>query len=125
MTPEERAAKIEQFMAWDHPWSTIEVLRKLVETAERLLQAHDCDTQGWEEIQAAAELGRERLTALEGETRRRPEQGRHGEGIDLAKRGTAEGPGAGRGPGEQIDRREERAMTQGKDSVPHDGGAGP
>lgn len=56
--------KLEAFLAMNHPWSTIEVLKKLVLAAEHLLSAHACDVHGHEEIRAAARLGRERLVAL-------------------------------------------------------------
>ena len=62
--PEQRRQVSEaelELMAWDDPWPTIDVLRKLVEAGEHLLRDHSCDVHGWEEIERACRVGRDRL----------------------------------------------------------------
>jgi len=57
--------KLNAFLAMDDPWPTFEVLRKLADAGEHLLRDHDCDVHGWEEIDTAVRIARERLAKLE------------------------------------------------------------
>lgn len=47
----------------DHPWSTKQVLAKLVEAADILLNDHDYDGHGYELIIVARDRGREIIEA--------------------------------------------------------------
>jgi len=49
----------------DSPWPLVEVLRRLAVAADHLLDAHDCDDEGNEEVRFAAKSAREIVTALE------------------------------------------------------------
>jgi len=42
-------------------WPPRDVVAKLVESTEHLLQVHDCDHQGWEEVDAALRVAKEYL----------------------------------------------------------------
>lgn len=49
----------------DSPWPLVEVLRRLAMAADHLLDAHNCDEEGNEEVRFAAKSAMEIVTALE------------------------------------------------------------
>lgn len=46
----------------DSPWPPVDVVRKLVEATEHLLQDHSCDTHGYEEMNCAVEEAKKWLS---------------------------------------------------------------
>lgn len=53
-----------EFMAWDDPWPTVDVVKNLVKAAVHLLHDHECDTLGWEEIATSCRKAKDRLNAI-------------------------------------------------------------
>lgn len=52
------ADRLYRILGFDTPWPVVDVLEKLASAAEHLLNDHDCDGHGWEEIGAAVKAAR-------------------------------------------------------------------
>ena len=52
-------AKLKAGLGLDRTWPLLDVLAKLADGVEHLLDAHDCDGHGWEEYSRAAKEARE------------------------------------------------------------------
>lgn len=48
----------------DTPWPLDDVLERLADAAEHLLDAHSCDAHGYEKVQHAAKAAREYVAGL-------------------------------------------------------------
>ena len=59
----ERIQWLENLHGMGTPWPLHEVLGKLIEATEHLLDHHACDTHGHEEFRTAANRGRELLAS--------------------------------------------------------------
>lgn len=46
---------------WSTPWPVFTVLKTLTEATGHLLEDHNCDREGWEEIKAARDSAKEIL----------------------------------------------------------------
>jgi|WetSurMetagenome_2_1015567.scaffolds.fasta_scaffold00103_17 hypothetical protein len=67
-----RDAVIEKLLESDNSWSTIDVLKKLIEATEILLHEKNYDGHGWEEISHCVKRGKEillNLTSLQSESK--------------------------------------------------------
>jgi hypothetical protein len=63
-TASDYRARDARFLAWDDPWPTADVLAKLADAAEHLLDVHGCDAHGYEEIGITVRAAKDRLRAL-------------------------------------------------------------
>jgi hypothetical protein len=57
---------LESVLALDNPWCLRDVLKKLIEASEILLQQKDYDGHGWEEISHCVDRGNEIVSILSG-----------------------------------------------------------
>lgn len=58
-------ARLEKALRLEDPWCTKDVLRKLAEAADILLNEKDYDGHGWESIEHAGKAAREIIATLE------------------------------------------------------------
>jgi len=58
-------AELMEALRMDQPWSLTSVLKRLADAADHLLDAHDCDAHGYEEVGAARDAARDILRRLD------------------------------------------------------------
>lgn len=59
-----RESALREAMGFSTPWPLLDVLAKLADAADHLLDGHNCDAHGWEEAHAAASFARQHHAAL-------------------------------------------------------------